>query len=99
MEALKGRERVDLFVLLPKGRVSDVQRLFMTATGAPNVHAIEIDGDFDACQAIVKSMFADREFAQARLAFGRQLDQLGAHRRAERLFPHRREHAWRPVGR
>jgi threonine synthase len=64
-EALKGRERIDLFVLLPKGRVSDVQRRFMTATGADNVHAIEIDGDFDACQALVKAMFADRDFAAA----------------------------------
>lgn len=64
VEALKGRERVDLFVLLPKGRVSDVQRRFMTASGAANVHAIEIEGDFDACQAIVKSLFADRDFAE-----------------------------------
>ncbi len=64
VEALKGRERVDLFVLLPKGRVSDVQRLFMTASGAENVHALEIDGDFDDCQAIVKSLFADQSFAQ-----------------------------------
>ncbi|MGE3142485.1 MAG: threonine synthase, partial [Hyphomonadaceae bacterium] len=64
VEALKGRERVDLFVLLPKGRVSDVQRRFMTASGAANVHAIEIDGDFDACQAIVKAMFADTAFAK-----------------------------------
>lgn len=64
VEALKGRERVDLFVLLPKGRVSDVQRLFMTASGAENVHAIELDGDFDDCQRIVKAMFADQPFAQ-----------------------------------
>lgn len=63
VEALKGRERVDLFVLLPKGRVSDVQRLFMTASGASNVHAIEIEGDFDDCQKIVKAMLADRAFA------------------------------------
>jgi threonine synthase len=63
-EAFKGAERVDLFILLPKGRVSDVQRRFMTATGAANVHAIEIDGDFDACQALVKAMFADRGFAE-----------------------------------
>jgi threonine synthase len=62
-EALKGRDRVDLFILLPKGRVSDVQRRFMTASGADNVHAIEIDGDFDDCQAIVKAMFADKEFS------------------------------------
>ncbi len=63
VEALKGRARIDLFVLLPKGRVSEVQRRFMTTSGAANVHAIEIDGDFDACQAIVKSLFADADFA------------------------------------
>lgn len=64
VEALKGRDRVDLFVLLPKGRVSDVQRLFMTASGARNVHALEVEGDFDDCQRIVKAMFADGAFAQ-----------------------------------
>lgn len=63
VEALKKSDRVDLFVLLPKGRVSDVQRRFMTASGAANVHAIEIDSDFDACQAIVKALFADADFA------------------------------------
>jgi hypothetical protein len=46
--------------------------------GAANVHAIEVDGDFDACQAIVKALFADRELlaAQAR-SVRRELDQLG----------------------
>lgn len=63
VEALKGRDRVDLFVLTPKGRVSNVQRRFMTTANAANVHAIEVEGDFDACQAIVKSLFADRDFA------------------------------------
>lgn len=67
VEALKRRERLDLFVLLPKGRVSEVQRRFMTTSGADNVHVIEIDADFDACQAIVKSLFADSDFcARAR---------------------------------
>lgn len=64
VEALKGRDRLDLFVLTPKGRVSDVQRRFMTTSGAANVFALELDGDFDACQAIVKALFADRDFAQ-----------------------------------
>lgn len=64
VEALKGRDRVDLFVLTPRGRVSAVQRRFMTASGARNVHVLEIDGDFDACQAIVKALFADAAFAQ-----------------------------------
>ncbi len=63
VEALKGRDRVDLFVLAPKGRVSEVQRLFMTTSGAANVHAIEIDGDFDACQGILKALFSDTDFA------------------------------------
>lgn len=63
VEALKGRERVDLFVLLPKGRVSDVQRRFMTSSGASNVHPIEVDGDFDDCQAMLKAAFADADFA------------------------------------
>lgn len=63
VEALKNRDRVDLFVLTPKGRVSDVQRRFMTSSGAPNVHVLEIDSDFDACQAIVKALFADAEYA------------------------------------
>jgi threonine synthase len=64
VEALKNRSRIDLFVLLPKGRVSDVQRRFMTASGADNVFAIEIADDFDACQSIVKQLFADRAFAE-----------------------------------
>lgn len=54
---------VDLFILHPNERVSPVQRLFMTTTGASNVHNFALDGDFDDCQAIVKAMFADREFA------------------------------------
>jgi threonine synthase len=69
VEALKHRERVDLFVLTPRGRVSAVQRRFMTTSGAPNVHVFEVDGDFDACQALIKALFADERFAaQARLS-------------------------------
>lgn len=64
VEALKGVDRIDLFVLMPKGRVSDVQRRFMTASGGDNVHALSIDGDFDAAQALVKAMFADQAFAR-----------------------------------
>jgi len=64
VEALKNRDRVDLFVLTPAGRVSDVQRRFMTTSGAANVFAIEVGGDFDACQSILKALFADRDFAE-----------------------------------
>lgn len=69
VEALKGAERADLFVLTPKGRVSEVQRRFMTTSGASNVHVLEVDGDFDACQSLVKALFADAAFAaRARLS-------------------------------
>jgi threonine synthase len=45
VEALGRADQADLFVLLPRGRVSEVQRRFMTASGAAHAHAIEIDGD------------------------------------------------------
>lgn len=60
--AFAGASNVDLFILHPFERISPVQRLFMTTTGASNVHNIAIDEDFDACQAIVKALFADRDF-------------------------------------
>jgi threonine synthase len=69
VEALKHRERIDLFVLTPRGRVSAVQRRFMTTSGAPNIHVLEVDGDFDVCQALVKQLFADASFtSRARLS-------------------------------
>jgi threonine synthase len=63
VEALKQSHRVDLFVLLPDGRVSDVQRRFMTSSGADNVYALVMDGDFDNAQAIVKALLGDSAFA------------------------------------
>jgi threonine synthase len=57
-----GREKIDIFMLHPEGRVSDVQRRQMTTVLAPNVHNIAITGSFDDAQAIVKSLFNDREF-------------------------------------
>lgn len=63
VEALKGSSHADLFVLLPEGRVSEVQRRFMTGSGAPNVRAFVLEGDFDAAQAIVKALFADASFS------------------------------------
>jgi threonine synthase len=59
IDALAGREGVDIFMLHPVGRVSDVQRRQMTTVLAPNVHNIAIDGDFDTAQALVKAMFND----------------------------------------
>ncbi len=61
--AFAGANHVDLYILHPHERVSPVQRLFMTTTGAPNVHNLAIDGDFDDCQALVKAMFADQAFS------------------------------------
>lgn len=60
--AFANSSQVDLFILHPYERVSPVQRLFMTTTDAENVHNIAIDDDFDVCQAIVKALFADRDF-------------------------------------
>ena len=59
IDAVAGREGVDIFMLHPNGRVSDVQRRQMTTVRAPNVHNIAIDGSFDDAQAMVKRMFSD----------------------------------------
>jgi threonine synthase len=63
IDALAGRAKVDIFMLHPKGRVSEVQRRQMTTVLAPNVHNIAIEGSFDDAQALVKAMFADAPFA------------------------------------
>lgn len=63
IDALAGRAKVDIFMLHPKGRVSEVQRRQMTTVLAPNVHNIAIEGSFDDAQALVKAMFADAGFA------------------------------------
>jgi len=59
IDAVAGRERIDIFMLHPHGRVSEVQRRQMTGACAANVHNIAIDGSFDDAQAMVKRMFAD----------------------------------------
>ena len=62
VEAFRGAENVDIAVLFPDGRVSDVQRRMMTTPTESNVHALAIDGTFDDCQALVKAMFNDHAF-------------------------------------
>ncbi len=62
MEAFRGLANVDLFILYPHGRVSDVQRRQMTTPVEANVHALAMDGDFDDAQARVKDMFNDHDF-------------------------------------
>jgi threonine synthase len=65
IEAVRDREAIDIFILFPRGRVSDVQRRQMTTVSASNVHTIAIDGTFDDCQDLVKAMFGDRPFREA----------------------------------
>src|ERR1700760_3955533 len=62
VDAFAGLDNVDLIVLFPHGRISDVQRRMMTTTGAANVHALAIEGTFDDCQAIVKALFNHHAF-------------------------------------
>jgi threonine synthase len=62
VEAFAGRDRIDLFVLFPHGRVSPVQQRQMTTSSAANVHALAVEGTFDDCQALVKEMFNDHPF-------------------------------------
>lgn len=63
IEAFAGLPQVDVFILYPQGRVSDVQRRQMTTCPAANVHAIAVEGTFDDCQTIIKGLFGHHEFA------------------------------------
>ncbi len=69
IDAVAGREGVEIFMLHPKGRVSEVQRRQMTTVRAPNVHNIAIEGSFDDAQAMVKRMFVD-EALTSRMQIG-----------------------------
>ena len=62
MEAFRGLANVDVFILYPHGRVSEVQRRQMTTPSESNVHALALDGDFDDCQGRLKDMFNDFTF-------------------------------------
>ncbi|ANT61727.1 threonine synthase [Salipiger sp. CCB-MM3] len=69
IEAFKGLDAVDVFILFPHGRVSEVQRRQMTTPSEANVHALALDGHFDDCQAKLKDMFNDFAFRdEVRLA-------------------------------
>ncbi|GGO58891.1 threonine synthase [Roseovarius pacificus] len=65
IEAFRGLDAVDVFILFPHGRVSEVQRRQMTTPTEDNVHALAMDGHFDDCQARVKDMFNDFAFRDA----------------------------------
>jgi threonine synthase len=62
IEACRDRDAIDIFILHPEGRVSDIQRRQMTTVASPNVFNIAIDGTFDDCQDLVKAMFNDEAF-------------------------------------
>jgi len=59
IEAFRGLDAIDVFILHPKGRISDVQRRQMTTAREANVHNIAVEGTFDDCQAMVKALFGD----------------------------------------
>jgi threonine synthase len=64
IEAFRGRNRTDIAILFPDGRVSPVQRRQMTTAREKNVQAIAIEGTFDDCQALLKAMFNDTRFRE-----------------------------------
>lgn len=64
IEACRGRENISICILHPKGRTSEAQRRQMTTAEGANVRNVAIEGDFDACQDMVKAMFADQAFRE-----------------------------------
>ena len=65
IDAIKGKSNLNIFVLHPNNKISSVQRKIMTTVDDKNVFNIAIDGNFDDCQNIVKSMFSDLEFSKS----------------------------------
>ena len=65
IDAIKGKDKMNIFVLHPNNKVSSVQRKLMTTVKDKNVFNIAIEGNFDDCQNIVKSMFADHQFSNS----------------------------------
>ena len=65
IDAIKGKNNMNIFVLHPKNKISAVQRKLMSTVKEKNVFNIAIEGNFDDCQNLVKSMFADREFSSS----------------------------------
>ena len=65
IDAIKNKKNLNIFVLHPNNKISSVQRQIMTTDPAKNVFNIAIEGNFDDCQNIVKSMFADLQFSKS----------------------------------
>ncbi len=64
IDGVAGCEHLDIVILYPAGRTSEVQRRQMTTVDSPNVHTVAVDGTFDDCQDLVKAMFADAGFRE-----------------------------------
>ena len=64
IDVVAGRQHVDIVILYPLGRTSDVQRRQMTTVDQPNAHAVAVEGTFDDCQDLVKAMFNDVAFRE-----------------------------------
>ena len=62
IDGVRGQRNVDIFIMYPKGRVSPLQELQMTTVADENVHCIELEGSFDDCQNIMKTVFADADY-------------------------------------
>ena len=99
IEAFRGRESIDIFVLHPKGRTSAIQRRQMTTVLDKNVHNIALEGTFDDCQHMLKAMFANAPFRDAigltavnSINFGRIAAQIAYYFKAAAQLgaPHRR---------
>ena len=87
IEGCKRCKNIDIFILHPHQRVSDVQRRQMTTVAGDNIHNLAVQGNFDDCQAMVKASFGDRSFLPAdRRPGGGELHQLGADHGPDRLL-------------
>ena len=65
INAIKDRKNMKIFVLHPNEKISNIQRKFMTTVNSQNVFNIALDGNFDDCQKLVKSLFADKHFSSS----------------------------------
>ena len=62
IDGVRGQQNIDIFIMYPKGRVSLLQEMQMTTVDDDNVHCIEVEGSFDDCQDIMKTVFADAQY-------------------------------------
>ncbi|HHY50841.1 MAG TPA: threonine synthase, partial [Alphaproteobacteria bacterium] len=64
IEAFRGRDNIDIFIMHPQNRTSEVQRRQMTSVADANVHNIALEGTFDDCQTLLKTLFSDPRFRE-----------------------------------